>query len=89
MAEKYTEITIVRATKAGGKVRREGEIVPVEILAKGDADLLINLGKARPTTAADKAAKAAKVLTPAAGGKGKAPAAGGKDKVQDQAEGEE
>jgi len=57
--KKYTEITLLRSTKVSGRVLAEGSVVPVDLLKEADVKLLLNLGKARPTVAADKTAKAA------------------------------
>lgn len=56
--KKITELTILRSTKIGGRLLAEGTVVPVDLLKEADVKLLLNLGKARPTVAADKKAKA-------------------------------
>lgn len=55
--KKITELTILRSTKIGGRVLSVGAVVPVDLLKEADVKLLLNLGKARPTVAADKKAK--------------------------------
>jgi len=56
--KKITELTILRSTKIGSRLLAVGTVVSVDLLKEADVKLLLNLGKARPTVAADKKTKA-------------------------------
>lgn len=72
MAKKFSEITIVRSTKIGRRVVQEGQVLPVAELKEAEVNLLINLGKARPTVDADKADLKKKAATEKAAAEKKA-----------------